>query len=61
MSDTDPTETFDIDVNNAEKAIQKTLLELEAKTGAYIDYVEVDIRNWAQLRTSVFLTKKVRQ
>lgn len=44
----------------AEKAIQKILLDLEQETRLSVDGVEVDTRNFAQLRTEIFLTKRQR-
>lgn len=43
-------------VKVAESEIQRVLLELEEKSGLAVDRVEVDTRNWAQLRTEITLT-----
>lgn len=47
-------------VAKAEKAIQKLLADLEQEISMSIDAVEVDTRNFAQLRTEIFVTKKQR-
>jgi hypothetical protein len=44
----------------AEKAIQRILFDLEAATLSSIENVEVDTRNFGQLRTEIVLTKKQR-
>jgi hypothetical protein len=40
---------------NAEGRIQRVLWELEEATGKAVDHVEVDTRNFAQLRTEITL------
>lgn len=47
-------------VAKAEKAIQKLLADLEQEISMSIDAVEVDTRNFAQLRTEIFVTRKQR-
>lgn len=42
-------------LKRAEGRIQRILHELEAETGKAIDHVEVDTRNFAQLRTGITL------
>ena len=42
-------------VDRAEKRIQRILAELEEETGRGIDDVQVDCRNFANLRTEIFL------
>jgi hypothetical protein len=43
-------------VKEAEREIQKILLELEEEIGASVEHVDVDTHNFCQLRTSIFLT-----
>jgi hypothetical protein len=45
-------------VKEAEREIQKILLELEEEVGASVDQVDVDTHNFCALRTSIFLTTK---
>jgi hypothetical protein len=42
-------------VKHAEQRIQRILIELEEELGKRIDHVEVDTRNFAQLRTEITL------
>ena len=44
-------------LKQAEERIQRILIDLEEETGKRIDHVEVDTRNFAQLRTEITLTK----
>ena len=41
----------------AEQAIQKILLSLENDTLMRVDHVNIDTRNFAQLRTDIFLRR----
>lgn len=45
-------------VEKAQAAIRKTLIDLEEETQQKIDSVEVDTRNFADLRTEVWLREK---
>jgi hypothetical protein len=47
-------------VKEAEREIQKILLELEEEVGASVELVDVDTHNFCALRTSVFMTTKRR-
>lgn len=47
-------------LRKAEKAVQKILFDLEQETRMSVENVEVDTRNFAQLRTEIFLTEKQR-
>lgn len=47
-------------VAKAEKAIQNVLADLEQEISMSVDAVEVDTRNFAQLKTEIFVTKKQR-
>jgi hypothetical protein len=47
-------------VEDAEKRIQRILLELEEDVGRAVDEVEVDTRNYAQLRTEITLRGNAR-
>lgn len=47
-------------VKAAEDAIKKALFTLEERTRLYVDSVSVDTRNWAQLGTQIWLTKRMR-
>jgi hypothetical protein len=40
-------------LRQAEHRIQRILIDLEEETGKRIDHVEVDTRNFAQLRTEI--------
>lgn len=42
-------------VGHAEKRIQRILAGLEERTGKAVDHVDVDTRNFAQLRTEITL------
>jgi hypothetical protein len=42
-------------VKHAEQRIQRILIDLEEETGKRVDHVEVDTRNFAQLRTEITL------
>jgi hypothetical protein len=42
-------------VKHAEQRIQRILIELDEELGKRIDHVEVDTRNFAQLRTEITL------
>jgi hypothetical protein len=45
-------------VRHAERRIQRILIELEEELGKRVEHVEVDTRNWAQLRTEITLTER---
>jgi len=47
-------------LKRAEEKIQTVLHELEDATRLYVDSVYVDPRNWAQLKTEIFLTRQIR-
>ena len=42
-------------VRHAEQRIQRILIDLEEELGKSVDHVEVDTRNFAQLRTEITL------
>lgn len=48
---------FGTALRQAEHRIQRLLLALEEETGKRIDHVEVDTRNFANLRTEITLTE----
>jgi hypothetical protein len=50
-----------IDLKQAEDAIQAVLFELEQSTGLSIEFVEVDTRNFGQLKVSIELTEAQRE
>lgn len=43
-------------IDRAEERVRKILLNLEEETGATIESVEVDTRNFSGLRTDIWLT-----
>lgn len=47
-------------VRRAEERIQCTLADLEEETGATVESVEVDTRNFSALRTEIWLTMERR-
>jgi hypothetical protein len=47
-------------IEDAEQRIQRILWELERDTGRAVDEVEVDTRNYAQLRTEITLRGNAR-
>ena len=44
-----------------EREIQRLLYALETTTGMSIEHVDIDTRNWGQLKTEITLTTRVRQ
>lgn len=54
------TEKHKAAVERAEKRVREILYELEEETGASIESVEVDTRNFAQLSTDIWLTTERR-
>lgn len=56
----DPTTKHKAAVERAEAAIQRILLDLEEETGASIDGVEVDTRNFSGLHTDIWLAMEPR-
>lgn len=44
-------------VEKAEKAIQKILIDLENDNNVEIESVDVDTRNFSNLRTEIFVTE----
>ena len=67
MSDPDLIYDYDLTpdqrgaVRSAEEKIRKALCELEEETRLYIDLVSIDTRNFAQLGTEIWLTKRMRR
>lgn len=47
-------------IDRAEERVREILFDLEEQTGASIESVEVDTRNFAQLRTDIWLTMERR-
>ncbi len=47
-------------IGDAEKKIRRILCALEEETERSIDTVDVDMRNFAQLRVEIFLTDRRR-
>jgi hypothetical protein len=56
----DLTKEQEVSVGNAERAVQKILLELEQEIGMSVDMVDVDTHNFMELRTSIFMKKGTR-
>lgn len=54
------TEKHSAAVKRAENRVREILHELEEETGASIESVEIDTRNFAQLRTDIWLTTERR-
>lgn len=47
-------------IDRAEERVREILFDLEEQTGASIESVEIDTRNFAQLRTDIWLTMERR-
>jgi len=47
-------------IDRAEERVREILFDLEEQTGASIESVEIDTRNFAQLRTDIWLTMEQR-
>lgn len=54
------TEKHKAAVERAEERVREILFDLEEETGASIESVEIDTRNFAQLRTDIWLTMERR-
>lgn len=54
------TEKHQAAVDRAKKRVREILHELEEETGATIESVEVDTRNFSALRTDIWLTMERR-
>lgn len=48
-------------IKEAEKRIQRALLDLEEEVGKNIDQVNVDTRNYANCSVEIFLTERQRR
>ena len=54
------TEKHQAAVDRAEAAVQQILRDLEEETGATVESVEVDTRNFSALRTEIWLAMEPR-